>query len=82
MRRSRHGPTQGLKGQARNTDLNESETHGYAADRAFLKAYPLERHLRDAQAASVMRPWTLEIATEVSWNSALRAARRRNGKAD
>ena len=50
--------------------------------RALLKAFPLERHLRDAQAASVMRPWTLEIATEASWNSELRAARRKNGTAD
>ena len=27
--------------------------------RAILKRFPLERHLRDARAASVMRPWTL-----------------------
>lgn len=50
--------------------------------RALLKEFPLERHLRDAQAASVMRPWTLEIATEATWNSALRQARRRNGASD
>ena len=50
--------------------------------RALLKAFPLERHLRDAPAASMLRPWTLEIATEASWNSALRAARRKNGTAD
>ncbi len=46
--------------------------------RALLKQFPLERYLRDAQAASVMRPWTREIATEAVWESALRRARRRN----
>ena len=47
--------------------------------RALLKQYPLERFLRDAQAASVMRPWTREIATEAAWESALRQARKANG---
>jgi alkylation response protein AidB-like acyl-CoA dehydrogenase len=47
--------------------------------RALLKEFPLERFLRDAQAASVMRPWTREIATEAAWESALREARRKNG---
>ena len=49
--------------------------------RALLKQFPLERLLRDAQAASVMRPWTREIATQAVWESALRAAEKRNGKA-
>ena len=47
--------------------------------RALLKRFPLERYLRDAQASSVMRPWTREIATEATWESALRQARKRNG---
>ncbi len=47
--------------------------------RALLKQFPLERFLRDAQAASVMRPWTREIATEAAWESALRQARKANG---
>ncbi len=47
--------------------------------RALLKQFPLERYLRDAQAASVMRPWTREIATEAAWESALEEARKRNG---
>jgi len=47
--------------------------------RALLKSFPLERLLRDAQAASVMRPWTREIATEAAWESALRHARKANG---
>lgn len=47
--------------------------------RALLKQFPLERFLRDAQAASVMRPWTREIATEAAWESALSEARKRNG---
>jgi alkylation response protein AidB-like acyl-CoA dehydrogenase len=47
--------------------------------RALLKQYPLERFLRDAQASSVMRPWTREIATEATWESALRFARKKNG---
>ncbi len=46
--------------------------------RALLKQFPLERLLRDAQAASVMRPWTREIATEAAWESALAEARRAN----
>lgn len=50
--------------------------------RALLKQFPLERLLRDAQAASVMRPWTREIATEAAWQAALQAARKRNGTAE
>jgi alkylation response protein AidB-like acyl-CoA dehydrogenase len=46
--------------------------------RALLKQYPLERFLRDAQASSVMRPWTREIATEAAWESALRFARKKH----
>jgi alkylation response protein AidB-like acyl-CoA dehydrogenase len=46
--------------------------------RALLKRFPLERLLRDAQAASVMRPWTREIATQAAWESALRQAREDN----
>jgi hypothetical protein len=34
--------------------------------------------LRDAQASSVMRPWTREIATEAAWESALRFARKKH----
>ncbi len=47
--------------------------------RALLKRFPLERFLRDAQASSVMRPWTREIATEATWESALRQAWKKNG---
>ncbi len=50
--------------------------------RALLKQFPLERLLRDAQAASVMRPWTREIATQAAWESALAEAARRNGTAE
>jgi alkylation response protein AidB-like acyl-CoA dehydrogenase len=46
--------------------------------RALLKQYPSERFLRDAQASSVMRLWTREIATEAAWESALRFARKKN----
>ena len=47
--------------------------------RALLKRFPLERFLRDAQAASVMQPWTREIATEAAWESTLQQAREKNG---
>ncbi len=47
--------------------------------RALFREFPLERYLRDAQASSVMRPWTREIATEAAWDSALRWARQKNG---
>lgn len=47
--------------------------------RATLRRYPLERYLRDAQAASVMRPWTRDIAVEQTWESAIR---RRQGLED
>lgn len=47
--------------------------------RAILKRFPLERFLRDAQASSVMRPWTREIATEAVSESAIRMAKRKNG---
>ena len=46
--------------------------------RALLKKYPLERFLRDAQAASVMRPWTREIATQATWESAIEHVRKKN----
>ncbi|MEL0020414.1 MAG: acyl-CoA dehydrogenase family protein, partial [Rickettsiales bacterium] len=36
--------------------------------RALLREFRLERYLRDAQASSVMRPWTREIATEAAWD--------------
>ena len=39
--------------------------------RAILKRFPLERYARDAHAASVMRPWTQDIATEEIWKRAL-----------
>lgn len=38
--------------------------------RATLKTHPLERYYRDARAASVMRPWTQDIATWQAWESA------------
>ena len=63
----------------RNVVAVAQEAIRVCGGRALLKQFALERHLRDAQAASVMRPWTMEIATEASWNSALRWARRRNG---
>ena len=50
--------------------------------RALLKQFPLERYLRDAQAASVMRPWTREIATEAAWENALAPARLENTTED
>ncbi|MBT7756883.1 MAG: acyl-CoA/acyl-ACP dehydrogenase, partial [Rhodospirillaceae bacterium] len=50
--------------------------------RALLRQFPLERLLRDAQASSVMRPWTREIATEAAWESALQQARQENGAED
>ena len=40
--------------------------------RALLKKFPLERYARDAHAAAVMRPWTMDIATEAVWRRALR----------
>jgi len=46
--------------------------------RALLKKYPLERFLRDAQAASVMRPWTREIATQAAWESAIEYFQKKN----
>ena len=46
--------------------------------RALLKQFPLERFLRDAQASSVMRPWTREITTQAAWESALQQARKMN----
>jgi alkylation response protein AidB-like acyl-CoA dehydrogenase len=39
--------------------------------RAFLKRYPFERYARDARAAALMRPWTEEIATQQTWETAL-----------
>lgn len=39
--------------------------------RAFLKRYPLERYARDARAAALMRPWTQELATQQTWETAL-----------
>jgi alkylation response protein AidB-like acyl-CoA dehydrogenase len=41
--------------------------------RAILKRYPLERYYRDARAAAVMRPWTQDLATQQTWETALRA---------
>ena len=46
--------------------------------RALLKKHPLERFLRDAQAASVMRPWTREIATQAAWESAIKHVQKKN----
>ena len=46
--------------------------------RALLKKYPLERYLRDAQAASVMRPWTREIATQAMWKSDIENVEEKN----
>jgi hypothetical protein len=39
--------------------------------RAFLRRYPLERSARDARAATLMCPWTKEIATQQAWEAAL-----------
>jgi alkylation response protein AidB-like acyl-CoA dehydrogenase len=39
--------------------------------RAMLRRYPLERYLRDATAAALMRPWTSDIATQQAWEAAL-----------
>jgi alkylation response protein AidB-like acyl-CoA dehydrogenase len=41
--------------------------------RATLKRYPLERYYRDARAAAVMRPWTQDLATQQTWETALGA---------
>ena len=46
--------------------------------RALLKKHPLERFLRDAQAASVMRPWTREIATQAAWENAIEHVQKKN----
>ena len=43
--------------------------------RAFLKRYPLERYYRDARAMAVMRPWTQDLATQQTWETALTTAR-------
>lgn len=39
--------------------------------RAMLRRYPLERYLRDATAAALMRPWTRDIATQQAWEAEL-----------
>jgi alkylation response protein AidB-like acyl-CoA dehydrogenase len=39
--------------------------------RAILKRFPLERYYRDARASAVMRPWTQDIATQQTWETAL-----------
>lgn len=39
--------------------------------RAILRRYPLERYYRDARASAVMRPWTQDIATQLTWETAL-----------
>ena len=41
--------------------------------RAILKRHPLERYYRDARAMAVMRPWTQDIATQQTWETALAA---------
>jgi len=43
--------------------------------RAFLKRYPLERFYRDARASALMRPWTQDIATQQTWETALATGR-------
>ena len=43
--------------------------------RAILKRFPLERYYRDARASAVMRPWTQDIATQQTWETALAATR-------
>ena len=43
--------------------------------RAILKRYPLERYYRDARAMAVMRPWTQDIATQQTWETALATTR-------
>ena len=41
--------------------------------RAILKRHPLERYYRDARAMALMRPWTQDIATQQTWETALAA---------
>ena len=55
----------------RNAVAITSEAMRVCGGRAILKRFPLERHLRDARAASVMRPWTQDIVTEEIWQAAL-----------
>ena len=42
--------------------------------RAFLKRHPLERYYRDARAMALMRPWTQDLATQQTWETALATA--------
>jgi len=42
--------------------------------RAILKRFPLERYYRDARASAIMRPWTQDIATQQTWETALATA--------
>ena len=55
----------------RNAVAVTSDAMRVCGGRAILRRFPLERHLRDARAASVMRPWTQDIVTEEIWESAL-----------
>ena len=56
-----------------------SEAMRICGGRAILKRFPLERHLRDARAAAVMRPWTQDILTEEVWEAALAPAAEKAG---
>ena len=55
----------------RNAVAVTSDAMRVCGGRAILRRFPLERHLRDARAASVMRPWTQDIVTEELWEAAL-----------
>ncbi len=55
----------------RNVVAVTSEAMRICGGRAILKRFPLERHLRDARAAPVMRPWTQDIVTQTVWEAAL-----------
>ncbi len=55
----------------RNAVAVTSDAMRICGGRAILKRFPLERHLRDARAAPVMRPWTQDIVTEALWEAAL-----------
>jgi alkylation response protein AidB-like acyl-CoA dehydrogenase len=86
---AKHPPTPEIRQRARAAHVTvqravvevTQEAIRVCGGRALLKQFPLERLLRDAQAASVMRPWTREIATQAAWEGALAEARERNGTA-
>jgi alkylation response protein AidB-like acyl-CoA dehydrogenase len=56
----------------RSTVTVTQEAIRVCGGRGLLKRYPLERYARDARAGALMRPWTQEIATQQTWEAALR----------